>query len=78
MYGFPSIRSSISWGILAMFSHDNGKTWDTGHRLYTGGSDLEYPYSAELADGTILTVFYAHPTQEEKALIFAQKWRLEK
>lgn len=66
------------YGILAMFSHDNGKTWDTGHRLYTGvNGDLGYPCSAELADGTILTVFYAHPTPEEKALILQQTWRIE-
>ncbi|MBQ7546095.1 MAG: exo-alpha-sialidase [Clostridia bacterium] len=64
------------YGIKAMFSRDNGKTWDSGHDIYVNNvsDDLGYPSSVELEDGSILTVFYAHPHECEPAVILQQKW----
>lgn len=65
------------YGIKAMFSGDQGRTWECGYDLYAGGvsGDLGYPSSVELDDGSILTVFYAHPGENEPAVILQQKWR---
>jgi hypothetical protein len=75
VYGYRE----FPYGIKVMFSLDNGKTWDTNHDLYVNGvsSDLGYPSTAELSDGSLLTVFYAHPEQGEPAVIMQQKWRME-
>lgn len=66
--------------IRAMFSKDNGKTWDIGYEIYTGkvnDEDIGYPSSVELGDGSILTVFYAHETPDSPAVIMQQKWKFE-
>jgi len=31
----------------------------------------------ELSDGSLLTVFYAHPAADQPAVIMQQKWRIE-
>ena len=68
------------YGIKAMFSNDNGESWDYGYDIYVNdfSSDLGYPSSVELEDGSILTVFYAHPNENEPAVIMQQKWSFEK
>ena len=68
------------FGVKAMFSFDEGKTWDVGHDIYVNGVnlDLGYPSSVELSDGSILTVFYAHAKSGEPATILQQKWTFEK
>ena len=60
-----------------MFSVDHGKTLDPGYDIYVNrvNSDLGYPSSVELDDGSILTVFYAHLGENEPAVIMQQKWR---
>lgn len=75
-YGF---RAEAPFGIKAMFSNDNGKTWDTDHFIYSNeiSYDLGYPSTVELADGSLLTVFYAIPKEGEAAVIMQQKWRFE-
>lgn len=67
------------YGIKAMFSSDEGKSWDYGYDIYVNGinDDLGYPSTVELEDGTLLTVFYAHPSENEPAMIMQQKWRFE-
>lgn len=67
------------FGIKAMFSADNGETWDVGHDIYndTISFDIGYPCSTELDDGSILTVFYAHEGADKPAVILQQKWRFE-
>ena len=67
------------YGIKAMFSHDNGKTWDIDHEIYMDGAnwDLGYPSSIELKDGSILTVFYTRETKDSPAVIMQQIWRFE-
>ncbi len=68
------------YGIKLMFSYDNGKTWDTDNWLYETrvSTDLGYPATVELSDGSLLTVFYAHETEDGPAVIMQQKWRLGK
>ncbi len=67
------------YGIKAMISTDNGKTWDTNHDIYVNGvnSDIGYPSTVELNDGSLLTVFYAKPSEDEPAIIMQQRWQLE-
>ena len=66
-------------GIRLMFSTDGGESWDTDHILFESdyGDDLGYPATVELADGSLLTVFYAHTGEEGPAVIWQQKWKLE-
>lgn len=67
------------YGIKAMISFDNGKSWQTDIELYTNGvnGDLGYPSCVELSDGSIITVFYCHESPESPAVIMQQRWRLE-
>ncbi len=50
------------YGIRAMISHDDGESWQTDIPLVTDepNGDLGYPASVELADGSILTVYYCN------------------
>ncbi len=70
---------SSPYGIKVMLSYDNGKTWDTDNWLYETkvSTDLGYPATVELDDGSLLTVFYAHETADSPAVIWQQKWRLQ-
>lgn len=67
------------FGIKAMFSKDNGKSWDMGYDIYVNNvdDDLGYPSTVELSDGSLLTIFYALPGENEPAVIMQQKWRFE-
>lgn len=75
-------------GARVMLSTDHGQTWDTDHVIYqspadkfhpeTGNyGDLGYASTVELSDGSLLTVFYAHPSDKEPAVIMQQRWHLE-
>ena len=67
-------------GIKAAFSADNGKTWDINHNLYINAisGDLGYPSTIELRDGSLLTVFYAHPNaKEDPAVIMQMNWTFD-
>lgn len=70
----------MPYGIKAMFSSDEGKTWDFGHDVYVNGisADLGYPSTIELEDGSLLTVFYAHLAENQPAVIAQQRWRFER
>lgn len=72
-------RRQRPFGIKAMFSADEGKTWSVDHDLYVDevSSDLGYPATVELSDGSLLTIFYAHPAEGQPAVIIQQKWRIE-
>lgn len=65
------------YGIRLMFSTDQGESWETGHVLYenTVSGDLGYPSTVELADGSLLTVFYAKQDQSSPAEIWQQRWK---
>jgi len=80
VYGFRgSPFGAPPFGIKAMFSRDNGRTWDTDHFIYKHevSLDLGYPSTVELSDGSLLTVFYAKEQQGSSAVIMQQKWRFE-
>ena len=65
--------------IRVMFSRDNGKTWDKDYALFVSGAsgDLGYPCSAELADGSIYTVFYAKESDESSpCVIYGINWKI--
>ncbi len=51
-------------GIEAVLSHDDGKTWDWGHRFiihrWAMHQSMHTPESVPLSDGRILTVFLYH------------------
>lgn len=67
------------YGIRLMFSYDNGKTWDIDNILYESelNSDLGYPTTVELKDGSMITVFYARG-KDNASVIMQQKWGFEK
>ena len=67
------------YGIKVMFSKDYGKTWDSGYDINVNdvSVDIGYPATVELEDKSLLTVFYAHNSDEEPAVIMQQKWKFE-
>ena len=80
VYGFRGSPHGIKpFGIKAMFSRDNGKTWDTDYTIFTSevSEDMGYPSTVELPDGSLLTVFYAKESKDSPAVIMQQKWRFE-
>ena len=74
VYGYRS----APYGIRVMLSTDLGETWKTDLVLWDAGvsSDLGYPASAELNDGSLLTVFYAKDTPEGPAVIKQIRWKI--
>ncbi|MBQ8868372.1 MAG: exo-alpha-sialidase [Oscillospiraceae bacterium] len=76
-YGYRSKPFSIK----AMFSFDGGESWDTDNIVATKDSfdwDLGYPSTVELADGSLLTVFYGNAQKGGPAEIMQTKWTFEK
>ncbi len=67
------------FGIRAMFSYDNGETWETDQILADAEptADLGYPASVELENGDVLTVFYSCTHQGGPAVIKQIVWSLE-
>lgn len=74
VYGYRE----FPYGIRAMFSTDNGETWDVDHIIYENEvtGDLGYPATIQLEDSSFLTVFYAHPEKGSPAVILQQRWKL--
>jgi hypothetical protein len=67
------------FGQRAMISRDGGQTWSTDHVLRDDGpgSDLGYPSSVELGDGSILTVYYQKPgSVQDKCGLLWTRWTL--
>jgi sialidase-1 len=69
------------YGQRVAFSSDNGETWPVEDviaiREDAPNGDLGYPASVELADGTILTVYYQPQAAGEKTSILGTFWRLK-
>lgn len=65
------------FGIKAMFSKDNGETWNTDYDIYVNhiSNDIGYPSTVELSDGSLLTVFYACTEEGGPCTIQQIKWR---
>lgn len=70
---------TLPYGIKAMFSKDNGETWDIENDIYVNriSTDLGYPSMVEMSDGSLLTVFYARPSESPSVVIMQQRWRFE-
>ena len=67
------------FGNQARVSTDNGKTWGA-EIIISGdgkGGDLGYPSTVELADGTLLTVWYESMKEPKLAVLRQATWRLE-
>lgn len=67
------------FGIKAMISTDNGRTWDVDKWLYINHEsyDLGYPSTVELPDGSLITVFYATEKKGDPCVVMQQKWSIE-
>lgn len=67
-------------GIRAKLSYDDGNTWSNEIILLGGveSSDLGYPSTIELSDGTLLTVYYQIENGNRNAGIYYIKWKLNK
>ena len=65
------------YGIRLMLSSDLGETWQTDIVLWDRGvsSDLGYPATVELNDGSLLTVFYAQDDVNGPAVIKQIRWK---
>jgi hypothetical protein len=61
-----------------MFSSDGGRTWDRDWVLRDDGPDwdLGYPCSAELPDGSLLTVYYQKVRAGEPCSLLWSRWRI--
>jgi len=67
------------FGNQARISADNGKTW-SDEMILSGdgkGGDLGYPSTVELADGTLLTVWYESMREPKLAVLRQVRWKIE-
>ncbi len=67
------------FGEHACLSKDGGKTWDVEHEITlrtAPNSDLGYPSSVQLEDGSILTVYYQIDQAGEKTSLLSTHWKL--
>lgn len=71
---------SKPYGIWAVFSTDNGKTWSEESIIFEGKDtdDLGYPSTIELDDGSMITAFYTRENDYVPAVIMQQKWTFDK
>lgn len=70
-------RRDVPLGERAIVTWDNGKTWSDQIILSeTTPSDMGYPASVELSDGSILTVYYQQYENEGFPSILYTKWKL--
>lgn len=72
-------RREAPFGERAMISYDNGATWEDDYILddRASDSDLGYPMTAELDDGSLITVYYQKLTGDAKCSILYSKWKLK-
>ena len=80
VYGRRFVQTTTC-GEYACISDDNGKTWDMEHEIVLNpcafSSDLGYPSSCVLSDGSILTIYYQRPDESvPKPQLMATKWRV--
>lgn len=64
----------------ACISKDGGETWDIKNELilqHAINSDLGYPASVQLDDGSILTIYYQIDKKGEKTCLMGTKWKLK-
>lgn len=66
------------FGNQARLSTDNGQTWGEA-MIISGdgiGGDLGYPSTVELADGTLLSVWYETMKEPKRAVLRMAKWKV--
>ena len=70
----------LPFGNQARLSTDHGRTWSEPMIVSGDGtvSDLGYPSTVELADGTLLTVWYENMKGLDRAVLRQAKWKLTK
>lgn len=64
---------------VVYISDDDGRTWDLPHEIQLSKGhavDMGYTSTAELLDGTFLSVYYAAENPGEPPCLMATKWRL--
>lgn len=68
------------FGIRGKISADHGRSWSSEFILSDDAAnwDLGYPSSVELADGTLLTVWYEAPKDSHKAVLKQARWTLKR
>lgn len=68
------------FGNQARISADQGRTWSEPLTISADGEagDLGYPSTVELADGTLLTVWYEFQKAAGKAVLRQAKWKIVK
>jgi sialidase-1 len=66
-------------GNQARISHDHGRTWSEPMIISGDGAkgDLGYPSTVELADSSLLTVWYEQMKDSPKAVLRQARWRME-
>jgi hypothetical protein len=64
------------YGIRAVFSHDQGKTWSEPFVLRDDGGawDLGYTRTLERPDGKLVTVYYYNLDKDSERFIGATIW----
>lgn len=64
------------YGIRAMFSHDDGKTWSDERILRSdgGGWDLGYPRTVQRPDGKCVTIYYYNTSKRPERFIAYTIW----
>ncbi|MGN1075298.1 MAG: sialidase family protein, partial [Eubacteriales bacterium] len=70
-------RREEPFGERAMISYDEGKTWTRDIELCPGADfDLGYPATVELADGSLLTVYYQKFPGDSRNSFLYTHWTL--
>lgn len=68
------------YGQRACISRDGGQTWNVDREILirddAPNSDLGYPSSVEMPDGSIFTVYYQIDKPGEKPCIMATRWEV--
>lgn len=66
------------FGNQVRISSDGARTWSESLTISDDGAsgDLGYPSSAELDDGSLVTVWYELPKGRERAVLRLSRWRL--
>jgi len=67
------------YGNQARVSKDNGKTWSEPITISDDGAsgDLGYPSTVQLADGSLITIWYEKPKDSPNAVLRQAHWILE-
>lgn len=67
------------FGCQARLSGDGGRTWSEAMVIYGdgAGSDLGYPSTVQLGDGTLLTIWYELLSDSPFAVLRQARWRLK-